>query len=228
MQNKPILQHISVQAAPGEVVFVLGESGAGKSTLLRILNSLEKKDTGTIALNGKELDKKAVTLVFQHFNLFENLTVLQNITLALEKVQHKNVTEAKDIAQELLQKYKLEDRAAAFVHALSGGQKQRLAIARALAINPSVICLDEPTSALDPALSNYIAQELQQLAVKQCIVIVATHDMNLVLNTKANGTVYLLDKGQIVETASLETIHKDAAQLKYLKTFMQGEGITLS
>ena len=227
INKKPILANVSLEAPSGQVVFLLGESGAGKSTLLRILNNLETFDTGTITLDGKQLDKthihQVINLVFQHFNLFPHLTVKQNITLALEKVYHKSAQEADQIARELLKKYKLESKESAPISSLSGGQKQRLAIARALATNPYVICFDEPTSALDPLLTSYVAQHIQQLAQEGRIVIVATHDMNLVLNSSVHGIIYLMRDGQIIETASTEEVKTNADKLKHLLGFVKGE-----
>jgi polar amino acid transport system ATP-binding protein len=227
INKKPILTNVSLEALAGQVVFLLGESGAGKSTLLRILNDLETFDTGVITLDGKLLDKlhihQIINLVFQHFNLFPHLTVKQNITLPLEKVYHKSAQEANKIARELLKKYKLESKESVSISSLSGGQKQRLAIARALATNPYVICFDEPTSALDPLLTSYVAQHIQQLAQEGRIVIVATHDMNLVLNINVHGIIYLIKDGQIIETASTEEVKTNADKLKHLLGFVKGE-----
>ncbi|MDR3646844.1 MAG: ATP-binding cassette domain-containing protein [Candidatus Babeliales bacterium] len=211
----------------GQIAFLLGESGAGKSTLLRILNNLESYDNGTITLNDKVLDKtninKAIGIVFQHFNLFPHLTVEKNITLALEKVYNKSNEDAHKIAQELLAKYKLENKSSLSIDTLSGGQKQRLAIARALAINPYVICLDEPTSALDPLLTNYVAQQIQELANENRIVIVSTHDMNLVLNENIHGIIYLMKEGNIIEKASTKEVKTNPEKFKYLINFVKGK-----
>lgn len=227
INNKPILTNISLEVSAGHVAFLLGESGAGKSTLLRILNNLEKYDTGTITLDNKVLDTvnvhKVISLVFQHFNLFPHVTIKQNITLALEHVYHKSAQEADRIAQELLKKYKLENKVSASISSLSGGQKQRLAIARALATNPHVICLDEPTSALDPFLTSHVAQQIQQLANEGRIVMVATHDMNLVLNDNVHGIIYLMKEGQIIEAASTKEVKTNAEKLKHLAGFVKGE-----
>lgn len=226
IKGKKILKDISLTAAAGQVTFLLGESGTGKSTLLRILNALETYDSGTITVDNKKLDAAhvhvTVNLVFQHFNLFPHLTVLENITLALKHVHHKTAHEAERIARTLLEKYKLTDKADASVSSLSGGQKQRLAIARAVATNPYVICLDEPTSALDPFLTSHVAQQIQQLADEGRIVLVATHDMNLVMNSNVHGTVHLMQQGEIIESASTEEIKADAKKFKHLSIFMKG------
>lgn len=226
IRDKKILKDASLTAAAGQVTFLLGESGTGKSTLLRILNGLETYDSGTITVDNKKLDAAhvhaVVNLVFQHFNLFPHLTVLENITVALKHVHHKAPQEAERIACMLLEKYKLADKADASVRSLSGGQKQRLAIARAVATNPYVICLDEPTSALDPFLTSHIAQRIQQLADEGRIVLVATHDMNLVMNNHVHGIVHLMQHGEIIESASTEEIKADVQKLKHLSIFMKG------
>lgn len=229
IKGKKILKDISLSASAGQVTFLLGESGTGKSTLLRILNDLESYDSGTITIDGKALNATnihaLVNLVFQHFNLFPHLTVLENITLALQHVHHKTQQEAEHIARTLLEKYKLADKADASVSGLSGGQKQRLAIARAVATNPYVICLDEPTSALDPFLTSHVAQQIQQLADEGRIVLVATHDMNLVMNSNVHGIVHLMQQGEIIETASTAEIKSDANKFKQLSIFMKGGSV---
>lgn len=149
--NKKILDDVSLEVQKGEIAVLLGASGVGKSTLLRILNNLETLDNGSVSLDGKTLDISTVNkthtvgFVFQNFNLFDHLTVLENITLALEKVLNKSVKESNTIAHELLAHYGLADKAKSYVSGLSGGQKQRLALARTLALKPQVVCLDEPT-----------------------------------------------------------------------------------
>lgn len=224
--DKQILNDITFEVPAGKVAFLLGESGSGKSTLLRILNDLEHQDSGTIAIDNKKVDAanvhKMISLVFQHFNLFAHLTVKQNITLVLEKVYNKDTAYADALALRLLQKFKLEHKADAAIHSLSGGQKQRLAIARAVAVNPYVICLDEPTSALDPLLTAHVAQQIQELANEGRIVLVATHDMNLVLNKNVHGVVLLMEHGKIVEKATTEEVRNNVQTLKHLTQFMQG------
>jgi polar amino acid transport system ATP-binding protein len=144
--GKNILDHVSLNVGKGEVAILLGSSGVGKSTLLRILNNLESLDSGSITLDGKPLDLQQVNkdhtvgIVFQNFNLFEHLTVQENITLALEKTSGKSKKEAQAIARALLKRYGLEDKANNYVTQLSGGQKQRLAIARTLALKPKIVC----------------------------------------------------------------------------------------
>lgn len=223
-KGKQILKGISLTLPKGHIGLLLGGSGVGKSTLLKILSHLEKADTGTITLNNKPLQIKAraqtVGMVFQHFNLFNHLSVERNITLALEKVVGWDFLKAQKRAHELLTKYKLEDKAQGPITSLSGGQKQRLAIARALALNPKIICMDEPTSALDPALTNTIAHQIQLLADEGYIVLVATHDTHLISSLKS--TIYLMENGQIKETATTQEFNRNSEQFPQIKKFMQG------
>jgi polar amino acid transport system ATP-binding protein len=204
-RGKKIIDDLSFTVKRGEIAVFLGASGVGKSTLLRVLNNLETMDQGSISLDGKPLDittvnqSHVVGMVFQQFNLFNHLTVEQNITLALEKTIGKTIQQAHAIAQQLLMKYGLADKAQAYVSQLSGGQKQRLALARTLALKPTILCMDEPTSALDPLLTSYVAQTIQQLANEGYIVLVATHDTALL--EKLQCTIYLMSHGKIVETA---------------------------
>lgn len=224
--DKKIIDDVSLQVNKGEIAVLLGKSGVGKSTLLRILNSLETPDRGQFELNGKPLDltqahkKHTVGMVFQQFNLFEHLTVQENITLALEKVANKTDQEAQSIAHELLAKFGLGDKSAMYVNQLSGGQKQRLAIARTLALKPEIICLDEPTSALDPLLTTYVANNIQQLAAQGYIVLVATHDIGLL--DKLNCTIYLMEAGKIIETAQSADFKQNKNKYPKLARFVEG------
>jgi ABC-type polar amino acid transport system ATPase subunit len=204
--NKQILKDLSFQVDRGQIAIFLGGSGAGKSTLLRILNHLESYESGTFALDGAPLDlastnrKHLVGMIFQHFNLFDHLNAEENITLALIKCQGVGKEEAQGIAKGLLEKYGLEDKGCSKISKLSGGQKQRLAIARTLALNPEIICFDEPTSALDPTLTNQVARYIKDLAEEKRIVLLTTHDMNLV--EQLDGKLFLIEGGTIVESAS--------------------------
>lgn len=203
--NTVILDAINLEVKKGEIALLLGASGVGKSTLLRILNNLETADSGTVTLDGKAIDvtgvskEQSIGMIFQHFNLFEHLTVEQNITLPLEKVLKKTKAEAHAIAQQLLEHYGLALKGNDAISQLSGGQKQRLAIARALALNPKVLCADEPTSALDPLLTHFVAKNLQQLAQEGLTVVVASHDIALLSDLQC--TIYLMQGGKIVESA---------------------------
>jgi ABC-type polar amino acid transport system ATPase subunit len=224
--GKPVIDNVSFDVGKGEIAVLLGPSGVGKSTLLRVLNNLETIDSGSITLNGKSLDLSSITkehicgIVFQQFNLFNHLTVLENITLALEKTIGKSPQEAQRIAMHLLERYGLADKANVYPSQLSGGQKQRLAIARTVALKPKIICFDEPTSALDPLLTTHVANTIQELAREGYIIIIATHDTALL--DKLPCTIYLMDKGHIVEKASSELLRKDPAAYPKITQFVAG------
>lgn len=221
--GKQVLNNISLTIPTGHIALLLGGSGVGKSTLLRILCNLEAPDEGTILLNSKPLkdySSHTVGMVFQHFNLFKHLPVERNITLALEKVFGWNSYKAHEHAHKLLTKYKLADKASQPISSLSGGQKQRLAIARALALNPKILCMDEPTSALDPLLTSYVAQEIQNLAQEGYTVIVSTHDMSLL--SYLDCTIYLIDHGEIIQKASSKDIQADPQKFKHISNFISG------
>lgn len=224
--NKKIINDVSLSVNHGEIAVLLGSSGVGKSTLLRVLNNLETPDAGTFTLDGNPLDLATVNknhtvgFVFQNFNLFENLTVEQNITLALEKVTGKTHDEAVAIAHKLLEQYGLGDKKNMYASSLSGGQKQRLALARTLALQPQIICLDEPTSALDPLLTNHVAQSIQDLAQQGFIVLVATHDTSLIERLKA--TIYLMHQGKIVQSASSADLASHPERYTLIKQFISG------
>jgi|SRR5579859_3421160 len=224
--NKKILDDISFDIQKGHIGLFLGSSGVGKSTLLRILNNLETYDQGSFYLDGKKLDLEhvnqthAVGMVFQQFNLFEHVTVKENITLALINVMHKSTKEANTIATKLLKHFGLEDKADEYPSQLSGGQKQRLALARTIAMRPEVICFDEPTSALDPMLTNYVAKNIQELAHEGFTIVVATHDISLL--QKLSCTIYLMHQGKIIERASSHDykLHPDKYDL--INKFIEG------
>ena len=219
--DKKVLQDISLNVKPGEIAFLLGPSGVGKSTILRILNNLETIDGGTITLNNKPLKPTDAGMVFQQFNLFDNMTVEGNITFPLIKVAKKTPAEAKKIAHDLLEKYGLGDKANVYISQLSGGQKQRLGIARSLAMKPHIMCLDEPTSALDPLLTNYVAQTIQDLAKDGYTVVVASHDIALL--TQLNCTIYVIrSKGQIAQTATSEEYTTNPDAYPIIKQFIEG------
>jgi ABC-type polar amino acid transport system ATPase subunit len=221
-----VIHDLSLEVKRGEIAVVLGASGVGKSTLLRILSGIIPADGGVIELDDMPLDgarlrtTHSVGMVFQQFNLFAHLTVEQNITIALERVLHKSNEEARQIARELLERYGLLDKADCMIGQLSGGQKQRLAIARTLALKPTVICFDEPTSALDPLLTSYIAQQIEELAVQGYIIIVTTHSPHLV--EKLPCTLYLMREGTIVESAPSAAFFADKQNYEQMAAFMAG------
>ncbi len=182
-----VLKDITEKVEPGQVIVVIGPSGGGKSTFLRCLNLLETPTSGQVAFEGQDLttlDTKSVNalrekmgMVFQGFNLFPNMTVLENIKLAPMKVKHTDDETATKTAHELLQRVGLDDHADAFPSSLSGGQAQRVAIARALAMNPEVMLFDEPTSALDPEMVGEVLNVMQELAKDGMTMVVVTHEM---------------------------------------------------
>lgn len=222
----PILKNISFSVGRGEVAIFLGSSGAGKTTFLRALNHLERVDGGGCLLDGVPLDlslvgkKATIGMVFQHFNLFEHLSVEENIMLALMEQQGKSKEKALLIANGLLEKYHLADKAKLNVKKLSGGQKQRLAIARAVALKPEIICLDEPTSALDPFLTLEVAKYIKDLASQNHIVLITTHDMGLVKALEAK--IFYLQAGGIVESGYKKEIEVDPDSYPLLANFMRG------
>lgn len=226
IQSKKILNHLNFEIDHGKVAIFLGASGVGKSTLLRVLNNLESYDSGLFTLDGSLLNLSDVNrthtvgMVFQHFNLFENLNVEENILCALKHCKSWDLVKAKQIAHQLLERYQLQDKAKASISQLSGGQKQRLSIARTLAVDPKIICLDEPTSALDPKLTNQIAQFITELAAENRIVILTTHDMGLL--QQLNGHLFLMEEGCIVESALKSDCLAHPSSYPKLHNFLKG------
>ena len=200
-----VLKGIDLHIDEREVVVIIGPSGSGKSTLLRCINFLEEPTGGTITVDGIPLDSDAninkvreeVGMVFQRFNLFPHMTVLDNITLAPLKVRKMEKSRAEQTAQDLLDRVGLGDKADAYPNQLSGGQQQRVAIARALAMNPKVMLFDEPTSALDPEMVGEVLDVMQRLAERGMTMVVVTHEMGF---AREVGTRLLfVDGGYIVE-----------------------------
>jgi polar amino acid transport system ATP-binding protein len=219
-QNKLVVNDVSFDVKPGEVVVLLGKSGVGKSTILRILCGLETNEFGSITLDNKDIPSQSVGMVFQEFNLFPHLTVEENITLPLRKVGGKTEKEAKEIAQNFLETFQLTAQAQLRPQKLSGGQKQRVAFARTLAMQPKILCCDEPTSALDPILTSKIAQKINELAQQGLMIILATHDTELIKQIKC--TIYLMKDGKIIETTVSQDLEKNPEKYPFIKNFTQG------
>ncbi len=219
-QNKLVVDDVSFDVQPGEIVVLLGKSGVGKSTILRILSGLESNEAGIIHLHDQPLAPQSVGMVFQEFNLFPHLTVEENITLPLQKVAGKTEVQAKEIAHTLLATYELSAQANMYPHKLSGGQKQRVAFARTLAMQPKILCCDEPTSALDPILTSKVAQEINKLAQQGLMIILATHDTELIKQMAC--TIYLMKHGKIIEATTSEELMKNPEKYPFIKNFTQG------
>lgn len=205
--NQTILSGVSVELAKGEIKVLIGPSGGGKSTLLQCINCLVVPDSGEIVMDGQPIDltrkqdlyhlRQQVGMIFQDFNLFDHLTALDNITIALRKVRKLNKAEAKNRAFLELEQVGLVDKASLYPAHLSGGQKQRVAIARALAMDPTILLLDEPTSALDPTLIGEVIAVIKGLAVKGMTMIMATHQISLISNIA--DEILFMENGKIVE-----------------------------
>lgn len=208
-----VLKDISMDVQEGEVVVLLGPSGSGKSTLLRCLNQLETATSGKIIVDGMEVTdrhtdmnkvRENIGMVFQHFNLFNHLTVLKNMTLAPVHLKKMSKDEAKKKALELLERVGLSDKADAYPSQLSGGQKQRVAIARALEMNPDILLFDEPTSALDPEMVGEVLAVMKQLAKDGMTMIVVTHEIGFAREVASR--VIFMEGGYIVEEGTPEEL----------------------
>ncbi len=201
-----VLDDISEHIAPGEKVVIIGPSGSGKSTFLRCLNLLETPTKGSITFQGTELTdpkvdidqmRRQMGMVFQHFNLFPNMTIRKNITLAPVRTKLMGQAQADDLATTLLRRVGLEEKADAYPNQLSGGQKQRIAIVRALAMQPKVMLFDEPTSALDPEMVGEVLEVMKQLAEEGMTMVVVTHEMGFA--REVGSRVLFMDGGHILE-----------------------------
>lgn len=199
------LRGVSTHVDKGEVLVIIGPSGCGKSTLLRSINGLEKIDGGRVVVDGKVIDtthkninsvRAEVGMVFQQFNLFPHLTVVENLTLAQTQVRKRNKQESEEIAHDLLKKVRIPEKAHSYPGELSGGQQQRVAIARALAMNPKVMLFDEPTSALDPEMINEVLDVMLDLAQEGMTMLVVSHEMGFARN--AASRVVFMEAGKIV------------------------------
>nr|WP_233096452.1 amino acid ABC transporter ATP-binding protein [Fictibacillus halophilus] len=201
--NNEVLKGISTSIKKGEVIAVIGPSGSGKSTFLRCLNLLETHDEGYIKIEGKDIKemelhlRKKIGMVFQHFNLFPHLTVLENVTFAPQQVLKISKSEAEKEALDLLKTVGLSDKANSYPSNLSGGQKQRVAIARALAMKPEVMLFDEPTSALDPEMVKEVLQVMKNLVKLGMTMVIVTHEMGFA--KEVADRVLFMDDGKLVE-----------------------------
>jgi ABC-type polar amino acid transport system ATPase subunit len=221
-----VLVDVDLQVAAGEVIVVCGPSGSGKSTLIRCVNRLEPTQKGEIRVLGQSITapdvnfsrlRTQVGMVFQSFNLFPHMTVLQNITLAPVKVKGLSLSEAEKIARALLERVRIPDKADKYPANLSGGQQQRVAIARALAMQPKIMLFDEPTSALDPEMINEVLEVMTDLAREGMTMMVVTHEMGFA--RRVAHRVVFMDAGQIVEVQAPQTFF-DAPHSERAKDFL--------
>lgn len=208
-----VLKGMDVQIREGEVVCLIGPSGSGKSTFLRCLNHLEKATAGKVVVDGYDLTDRKINInkvrenigmVFQHFNLFPNLNVIENIMLAPVELKKMTKDEARKRGMELLKTVGLEEKAEVYPNNLSGGQKQRVAIARALAMNPDIMLFDEPTSALDPEMVGEVLEVMQNLAKGGMTMVVVTHEMGFAREVASR--VIFMDEGVIVEEGTPQEV----------------------
>ena len=211
-----VLQRVTTDIHEGEAVVVIGPSGSGKSTFLRCLNRLEETTSGRIIIDGQELTdpktdinrlRERVGMVFQHFNLFNNMPVLRNLILAPVDLKKCSKTEAKERAMAMLKRVGLEEKANAYPRELSGGQKQRVAIARSLCMKPDIMLFDEPTSALDPEMVGEVLDVMKELARDGMTMVVVTHEMGFAREV-AHRVLFMAD-GQILEEGTPDQIFRD-------------------
>lgn len=211
-----VLKDISNDIYEGEVVVIIGPSGSGKSTFLRCLNRLEDITAGEVIVDGNNISDKKIDInkarenigmVFQHFNLFNNLSVMQNLMLAPVDLKKANKEQAREQAVQMLNKVGLEDKVDAYPAQLSGGQKQRVAIARALCMNPDIMLFDEPTSALDPEMVGEVLQVMKQLAADGMTMVIVTHEIGFA--REVADRVIFMDGGYIVEEGTPEEIFQN-------------------
>ncbi len=213
-----VLKGVSLEVQKGEVVVIIGPSGSGKSTFLRCINRLEEYDQGSIVVDGIPLDnakninlvRTEVGMVFQSFNLFPHLSVVENLALAQRIIRKRSQTESEKIAYQLLEKVGIPDKAKAYPIQLSGGQQQRVAIARALAMNPKIMLFDEPTSALDPEMIQEVLDVMLNLAKEGMTMVVVSHEMGFA-RAAANRAIFM-DDGLIVEESTPEGLFSHPIQ----------------
>jgi len=223
----PALKNVSLDVYPGEKVVIIGPSGSGKSTLLRTINRLETIDIGSIFVDGQDVtDKKGdintlrqeLGMVFQSFNLFPHMTVLENLTIAPIKLRKMPKKEAVAQALKLLSKVDIRDKATAYPSMLSGGQQQRVAIARALAMNPKIMLFDEPTSSLDPETTGEVLDVMVTLAKEGMTMVVVTHEMGFA--REVADRIIFMDKGEVLEEGPPEHFFNNPEHVR-LQKFLQ-------
>ncbi|RDU24432.1 amino acid ABC transporter ATP-binding protein [Anaerosacchariphilus polymeriproducens] len=221
-----VLKGIDFSIEQGQVISIIGSSGSGKSTFLRCLNFLEKKDKGDIIYQSKKVENKAssitelrkhVGMVFQSFNLFQNMTVLDNVASGLRIVNKMEKTKAEETAKEVLEKVGMLDKANEYPARISGGQQQRVAIARALAMSPDVVLFDEPTSALDPELVAEVLSVMQDMAKEGMTMVIVTHEMGFA--KEVSDRVIFLHEGKIAEEGTPEEVFEHP-QNERLQSFL--------
>lgn len=236
-EQKKVLDNVSFSVEQGEILVIIGASGSGKSTLLRCINQLEKIDEGNINIKGQEMivgtkkgkvvyQKKAILeemnlkcgMVFQNFNLFPHLSIIENITKAPMKVLKQDKKEAEKRAEELLEKMGIAEKRDQYPCQLSGGQQQRVSIARALAIKPEILFMDEPTSALDPELIGEVLKVIEELAKEKRTMVIVTHEIRLA--EEIADKVIFMDQGKIVEEGTPEQVIRQSKE-KRTKEFLR-------
>ena len=218
------LKDINFNLKKSEVVVICGPSGSGKSTLIRCINRLEEIDSGEIIIDGVDIYKRGVNInkirqevgmVFQHFNLFPHLSILENLTLAPIKVKKMAKNQAIDLAMELLERVKIPHQANKYPSELSGGQKQRVAIARTLAMKPKIILFDEPTSALDPEMINEVLEVMKDLAKESFSIVCVTHEMGFA--REVSDRIVFMDEGKIIEEDTPEEFFNNPKTIRAKK-----------
>ena len=225
INHKIILSDISISLSAGDIAIILGKSGVGKSTLLRIISGLDESYLGSVIINDKIQTKgsisKTIGLVFQDFQLWDNYTVIENITTPLQIVSKYSKKDAYEKGLRLLEEYELIENKNKKISQLSGGQKQRLAIARTIAMNVNIICFDEPFSALDPHLTRFIIEKIQYLQKQGYIILLTTHNVHILSKFQAN--IYFIENGKIEEEISTEMIHNNKNEKNKVFYFIHGQ-----
>jgi polar amino acid transport system ATP-binding protein len=220
--SEKVLRDVSLDADRGEVVSLIGPSGSGKSTFLRALVGLQKPDSGTVTIDGRAVDygqrrslrelRSRLAIVFQQYNLFQNMTVLANVTVAPLRIQKRPRPEVERLARDLLARVGMEDKLDAYPADLSGGQQQRVAIARALALEPEILLLDEVTSALDPERVNEVLDTIRRLTGEGITMVLVSHEMAFV--REVSTRVVMMDAGSVVETGPPRLIFEAPTQTR--------------